>query len=346
MRVAWILAIIAGCGSVKSEQHDAPLCTHETDMAFCARLGKNCGSVMDADNCDQIRTAECGACSGGTPVCSATNVCVAPECGTSFVGTAGTPITDLNLPNIQSALLGVAANGGSVLYLRATTACVTSGSDLLIADEAVAGTPPYVIHSLGSNPNLAGFSRVEESMTLSADGLTIVGVGTDNRSFLTSSRSAVGGTDFSAASAGLFATLNISLPAAPATVSWPLLSHDGLGFTFRIDGSDANTNGIYETTRTATTAAFPPATKLPGAIQTFESISGMSSDRLTAFVAMNFGTQIVTRPAVDQPFTAAAGSTPPGNAFRIVPIAGCGLLFGTCEPGGCNNEGICTWAKN
>jgi hypothetical protein len=276
-------------------------------------------------------------------VCSPTNVCVAPECGTSFVGTAGTPVTDLNIAGRQSALLGVAANGGSVLYLRGTTMCLNTGAELLIADEAVAGTPPFVVQSL---PNLGGYARAEETMTLSADGLTIVGVGTDNRSFLSSSRSAVGGTDFSPASAGLFATLNISLPAAPATVSWPLLSHDGLGFTFRIDGSDANTNGIYETTRTATTAAFPPATKLPGTVQTFQAISGISSDRLTAFVTMNFATQILTRPALDQPFAAAAGSTPPGSAFRVVPVTGCGLLFGTCEPDECANEGICTWAKN
>jgi hypothetical protein len=345
MRAGWILAVVAGCGSVK-EQHDATECTHETDTAFCARIGKNCGSVMDADNCDQIRTVDCGMCSGGTPVCSPTNVCIAPECGTSFVGTAGTPITDLNIAGRQSALLGVAANGGSVLYLRATTMCLPTGATLVIADEAVAGTPPFVVQPLAGVAGLGGFAKTEETMTLSADGLTIVGVGTDNRSFLSSSRSAVGGTDFSMASAGLFATLNISLPAGPANVSWPLLSHDGLGFTFRVGGSDANTNGIYETTRTSTTAAFPPATKLPGVVQTFDALSGMSSDRLTAFVTMNFGTQILTRPALDQPFAAPTSSTPPGSAFRVVPVTGCGLLFGTCEPGGCANESICTWAKN
>jgi hypothetical protein len=345
MRAAWILVAL-GCGNVKSEQHDAPACTPETDTAFCMRLGKNCGSVMDNDNCNQVRTAACGVCSGGTPVCSAANTCVAPECGTSFVGTAGTPVAGLNSMGLQSALLGVAANGGSVLYLRGTTGCVGAGADLLIADEAVAGTPPFVVQALTNVANLAGFARTEETMTLSADGLTIVGVGTDGRSFLSSTRSAVGGTDFTATSAGLFATLNISLPAAPATVSWPLLSHDGLGFSFRVDGSDANTNGIYETTRTSTTTAFPVAAKLPGTIQTFESISGMSSDRLTAFVTMNVGTHILTRPAIDQPFVAPASSTPPGSAFRVVPTTGCGVLFGTCEPGGCNAETICTWAKN
>src|SRR5262245_50756319 len=116
MRLAILGVVLAGCGSVKNNQ-DATECTHETDTAFCTRLGKNCGSVMDADNCDQIRTVDCGMCSGGTPVCGPTNVCTAPECGTSFVGTAGTPVSGLNMAGQQSALLGVAQNGGSVLYL-------------------------------------------------------------------------------------------------------------------------------------------------------------------------------------------------------------------------------------
>ena len=38
-------------------------------------------------------------------------------------------------------------------------------------------------------------------------------------------------------------------------------------------------------------------------------------------------------------------STPPGNAFRVVPIAGC-TAIGTCEPGGCASEDICTWTNN
>jgi hypothetical protein len=37
-------------------------CQAETDKQFCARLGKNCGSVTDFDNCDMTRTATCGTC--------------------------------------------------------------------------------------------------------------------------------------------------------------------------------------------------------------------------------------------------------------------------------------------
>lgn len=37
-------------------------CAAETDMAFCTRLGKTCGSVTAADSCGQMRTASCGTC--------------------------------------------------------------------------------------------------------------------------------------------------------------------------------------------------------------------------------------------------------------------------------------------
>lgn len=36
----------------------------EDDQAFCARLGKNCGTVTHTDDCDRPRTADCGACAG------------------------------------------------------------------------------------------------------------------------------------------------------------------------------------------------------------------------------------------------------------------------------------------
>ncbi|MGI5865588.1 MAG: WD40/YVTN/BNR-like repeat-containing protein, partial [Myxococcales bacterium] len=49
-------------------------CTPETNAAFCARLGKECGTFSGTDNCGQPRTASCGSCAspescggGGTP---------------------------------------------------------------------------------------------------------------------------------------------------------------------------------------------------------------------------------------------------------------------------------------
>jgi hypothetical protein len=258
----------------------------------------------------------------------------------------GTAVPGLTMAGKQSALLGASSTGQSVLYLQATTTCVTTGpASLTIADEAVAGTPPYVLQSLDAVANLGGFAKGEETMTLTADGLTVIGVATGGLSFLASKRSAVGATDFSLAAAGDFAAINAAVPAAPASLSWPLLSGDGLAFYYRVAGaSDTTANGIYEALRASTTAPFAAATLMPGDVQTFESISGISSDRMTVFVTKTFATQLLTRDSLAQPFTTPTMSTPPGQAFRVVPIAGC-TLIGTSEPGGCQNEAISTWAN-
>ena len=40
-------------------------CTPETNIQFCTRLNKNCGSVTASDNCGISRTVNCGSCSTG-----------------------------------------------------------------------------------------------------------------------------------------------------------------------------------------------------------------------------------------------------------------------------------------
>jgi hypothetical protein len=68
---------------------DSGTCTPESNSAFCARLGKNCGSVTAADNCGTTRTVtSCGTCTapqtcggGGT----------ANVCGTAAGGNCNAP---------------------------------------------------------------------------------------------------------------------------------------------------------------------------------------------------------------------------------------------------------------
>lgn len=341
----WVLMGVAACGSISDSKQLNDACSPESDMQFCTRQAKNCDSFSAMDNCNQPRSANCGTCSAAAPVCHA-NVCAPPECGTSFTGTAGTPVPGVNIMGKQSALLGASASGGSVLYLEATSTCVGGGSSVVIADEAVAGAPPYVLQTIGALTSLAGFVRTEETMTLTADGLTIIGVGTGARSFLTSTRSAVGVVDFSTAVVGPFAFLNAAIPPSPATVGLPVLSHDGLEFTFIVGGTtDTTISGSYHSVRATASAAFPAATRLPGVVQTFDGITGLSSDRMTAFVMKNFGTKILTRSSLTDAFAAPPASTPPFQAARVVPINGCAALIGTSEPGGCQAEAISTWAK-
>lgn len=64
-------------------------CSPESDPAFCARLGKNCGAVAANDNCGQARTAMCGSCSP-PQTCQADNLCrCVPETDTAFCARSG-----------------------------------------------------------------------------------------------------------------------------------------------------------------------------------------------------------------------------------------------------------------
>jgi len=344
---SFLLLTLLGCGSVEVPNHIVDsrpadtACVPETDAAFCTRVAKSCEMVADTDNCGQPRTADCGTCTG-TDVCVA-NVCKAPACGATFQGGSGTTVSSVYVDR-QTALCGASSSGQSILYLQ--TVANACGSFLLtIADEAVAGTEPYVPHTVPQGPGLNGLSKAEETLVLAPDGLTIIGASTDGHSFLESKRSALGMTDFAIAAAGDFATLNVGIPAG-GSLHWPVLSGDGLAFYYHVDSAtDASLNGEYEALRTATTMPFPVGTKMPAAVQAFDGITGMSSDRMTAFVTMGFATKIMTRTSLSQPFTLATTATPPGSAYRVVPIAGC-TAIGTCEPGGCQNEAVCTWTNH
>jgi hypothetical protein len=295
------------------------------------------------DNCGQPRSADCGVCTG-TDVCDA-NVCTAPVCGATFQGSPGTTVASLQVTGRQTALAGASTTGQSVLYLQTPVGAVCGAFSLFVADEAVANIPPYVIQSLANvQAVIAGFSKTEETLAISPDGLSIIGASSDGRTIVQSKRSAIGALDFATAAQGDFAAIDAALPASPATTQWPVLSADGLAFYYHVAGATVTAmNGEYEALRTSTTVPFPAGTLMPAAVQAFGGISGMSSDRMTAFVAMGFGTQVMTRSSLAQPF--ATPATGPGAAYRVMPIEGC-TAIGTCEPGGCQNEAICTWTNH
>jgi hypothetical protein len=323
-------------------QPDLALCAPESDIVFCARLQKSCETVNGTDNCGHARSAVCGTCSGAKSACLA-NVCVAPACASSF-SASGTPVSSVSVTGVQEALLGASANGDSLLFLRApANACVGTNTTLLLADPIAPGVGQYTSRDLTSLPNLGGFARTEETMTLTADGLGIVGAMSSFNGFQISTRSAVGATDFGAAVPGPFAQLNAALPTA-TWIGWPVLSTDGLAFYYHVTGAgDPSLDGNYESLRSSTSVPFPAGTLLPALVQAWDGVSGISPDRLALFVTKNFGTAMLTRSSLSQPFAAPVGGSPPGSAYRVVPIAGCDTLIGTCEPGGCLNEDICVW---
>jgi hypothetical protein len=63
--VANDLSLGANAGANDLSTHQGPdltTCVKETDQAFCARLGKSCGTVVSFDNCGASRSTLCGAC--------------------------------------------------------------------------------------------------------------------------------------------------------------------------------------------------------------------------------------------------------------------------------------------
>jgi hypothetical protein len=321
-------------------------CVPESDLDFCARLGKNCESVTDNDNCGTPRTVtSCGTCDTVTPACVA-NVCKVPVCSAVYSATS-TTVSAASVAAVQDDLLGASSSGDSLLLLRpGTGAC--GPNTLFIADATTSGSmAAYNVQSINT---LAGFQKVEETMTLTADGLTIIGTDATAKAFVMSTRTAVGMTNFGTAAAGPYAAINAAISTTGGTASWPVLSSDGLAFYYRIGGATVATdNGIYESLRAATSANFPAGTKMPAAVQAFDGISGISTDRMTLFMETGLGTggfatKIMTRNSLTQPFTVPTTTTPPAG-WRAVPVAGCTKVIGTCEPGGCGNEDVCTWAK-
>ncbi len=324
---------------------DGP-CVPESDPGFCKRLGKTCEGLTANDNCGSSRTvASCGVCALDGGACI-DNVCMLPACNGSYSG-FGTTIPSLNVNGVQAAMLGVSGNGSSVLFLRGAVGCLGGSTPLRIADATNVNlpTPPtYVVQDIGALPALAGMSRQQQTMTLSPDGLTIVGVGTTNQTFLESKRSAVGLIDFSVAVPGAFNTINASVPAG-GTLGTPVISADGLAFYYAIGGAqNAALNGIYEATRLQTNVPFNAGTKMPAIVQNYDAITGISSDRMTLFLMKGFNASILSRASLSQPF-ATSPIGPPDAASRVQPITTCGYLFGTCAPGGCAAETICFWTR-
>jgi hypothetical protein len=256
----------------------------------------------------------------------------------------GTIVASLHVNATQEALLGASSDAHSVLFLRGVGAppCVTVGAALKIGDDAT-GAMSYTLSDLATL--CSSFACSEEAMTLTGDGLTIIGRSTTGV-FVSSSRSAIGMTDFGAPTSAGFANVNAALPAG-GMITWPFLTRDGLSLSFSIS-SATNTaaDGIYQTTRASPADPFPAAVLATGDVAAFYGLTGIADDGMTAFMATgSYRTQLLTRTSTSQAFSTAASSTPPGEAWRVIPLSGCGTVIGTCEPGGCQGEDVCVWAK-
>lgn len=335
--LSWFsLLLITACGSIDSPSHQLPdagtgsACVAESDAELCAAAAATCELITATDHCGVTRTAACGVC-GGTDACVA-NACVAPVCN-SLSWPTESLVTSLNAQGKQDAPLAISSDGKTVLTQQGTTQC--GDFQLIIADSNGTSLVPQ---NITANPMLAGMLVSQEgTLTLTPDGLTIIGTSTDGHSFLASKRAAFGGTVFAAATNTEFANLTVT-----GRVDSPVITADGLDFYYRVSGDDdAAKDGIYESVRTSTSVPFPAGTRVPDDLQIYQAVTGISRDRMTLFLQTgSFSTVALTRKSVTQPFTNpnAPGNPPAVPGFRTRPSGDCQSVLATATPGGCAQE--------
>jgi hypothetical protein len=139
-------------------------CTPESDATFCARLGRNCGAVTDADNCGALRTvASCGACPApltcggdGTP-----NLCALPSTsyeaeasGNTFSGGAlpaacAEAFSKFGYGSSSEAAAGACSGGYKVRFLGNNSSNHVTINNVYTA---TAGTYPLTVYAYSVEP--------------------------------------------------------------------------------------------------------------------------------------------------------------------------------------------------
>jgi hypothetical protein len=339
---------LSACGSVNSSADGPPAdaagdaCSPETDSAFCLRLGKTCESFSGTDNCGHSRTANCGTCSGSN-VC-VMNSCLAPVCPSFTFSSTSTPVSGVNASGVQDAVQGLTPSGSTMLFQRGRTAC--SPYSLFIADETSSGSGAYQAMDISAVSTLAPMDiAAEQTLTLTADGKTIIGTTTDRKHFLASTRSGPGLADFGVATGADFVALAAT---GSQTLGSPYISGDGLAFYYVISGdTDATKNGIYESLRASAGMPFPAGTRMPDLVQQYSYVTATSSDRMALFVQnSSFTMFVLTRRSLSQPFSNPNAPSPPPMlpGWRTRPLTNCQKIIGTCNSG-CVNEDTCAWPR-
>lgn len=335
-----VVVSVSACGSVNNnspdaaKQKDAPSCVPQSDTEFCT-AASGCERHTGMDNCGAMRTVDCGACADASKGCVNT-VCKTPEC-TTFT------YTQSNFPNMSTSGVEDSIGGSTwdarvVLYVK--TATGTCGNyHLVVADELVAGSGTYTQTDISTNLTALGLINAQEQYTITADGLTIITVTTDSKTMKSTTRSAIGMTDWGAASGTDFAAISAQTSGNSKTISAPVISADGLELWYTLSDTAAV---IYSSVRSSTSVPFPAGTAAPAPVSGYPHVHGISHDRLTLIVFDGYSGRVFTRKSTSASFTnpnaPAAAPLLPGWDHK--PLADCSKMIAMYSPGGCANEDV------
>jgi hypothetical protein len=272
------------------------------------------------------------------------NACQAPACTSLQFGATGVVIGGLSVAGEQNIPAAMTPSGSTILVQRGAS-CV-AGLTLLLADETAPGSGTYQTQVVTAPSGLE--VSVEEDVTLTADGLTLIAITADGTGFGASTRSAPGMVDFGPPSFADFAALTVQ---PPQDVWAPAISADGLAFYYRLRGSSmlGASGAIYESVRASTSVPFPPGQRMPELVQTWgQYVTALSLDRMAIFLQSQpnlYNTWVLTRSSLADPFAnpTDAGQPPLTPSFRARPFADCHRLLATCTIAGCLDENICLY---
>ena len=316
--------------------HDALIdaaCIPESDAQFCTSVGKSCEPTSGTDNCGVVRTANCGTCPTGKGCVD--QVCQTPVCTTfnyaSAVYTAG---SRTGMEDIAIA----ASNGPTLVYGQSPSTC--GSFNTIVADETEPGSGSYTPRDVSSW--VATNKVVTSEMAITGDGLTLVVLSADRKSFASTKRSALQLIDFGAPSTTDFTTVNGFLAGTSGQFRQPAISPDGREFYYTINGISTAADGIYRSVRGSSAGPFQLGTRVSALTSDYEYVTGVSSDRLTLFVFKGFAGFIFTRTSTSAEFVNPnAPNTPPQlGGWQHKPFQSCATMFSMTSPGGCANEDL------
>jgi hypothetical protein len=309
-------------------------CDPETDQAFCARLGKNCEMVMEADNCGVLRGANCGTCAGGMGCVD--SVCKTPVCSSFIYSSAAYP--PFSLAGTADFAIATSSAGETILYGQsAQPDCAMAVTYL--ADEITPGSRTYTSRSITSWLDAHGIV----GQALTGDGLGLITLSNDFKSFQIARRSALQLLDFGAPSAVDFKAVNAMLAGTTGLLRGGVISADGLEFCYTIFSGGIAVDGIYCSKRAAVSSRFATGARLVAVDASYTDVTGISSDRLTLFVFKPWAGFVFTRNSTSAEFSNPNGANPPPQlaGWQHKPLADCATLVGTHAPGGgCANQDI------